>query len=130
MTRRIVAVREDGETLSPVFARAPKFRVEENGRLVEVVSNPYREALPAGPPVADLMSRLGADIVIAGSFGEVAKEELRKRGIRFSTSLSSGSSGRGFTAWLTEKFKWQLIMVGMVGLALLLSYLYEKRRSR
>jgi len=81
-TRTVIAVEEDKETVSRVFARAPYFKVVEDGRVVEVVRNPYVNAVPAGPPAAKLVASYSPDVVVAGSVGPLARKELEDRGIR------------------------------------------------
>lgn len=80
--RYVVAVSEDKETISPVFARAPFFLVFENSRKVAEVANPYVEAVPAGPPAVELVSTYHPEYVVAGSFGAIASNALSDRGIQ------------------------------------------------
>lgn len=90
----MVAVLEDGETISPTFARSPYFKVVEDGETVRVVENPYMDAVPAGPPAAELVAGFNPEVVVAGAFGGNALSVLRSKGIRTSSSLPSlGSSG-------------------------------------
>jgi len=81
--RKVIAVEEDKETVSGVFARAPYFKVVEDGRVIEVVRNPYREAGGgAGPSAARFVASYHPDVVVAGSIGNLARRELESRGIR------------------------------------------------
>lgn len=84
-TRVVYAVEEDKETISSTFARAPFFKVVEDGEVVDIVENPHKDSVPAGPPAAELVASLGASRVVAGSFGRVAEGELRSRGIETGT---------------------------------------------
>jgi len=81
-SRYIVATREDKNTISPTFARAPYFILIEDGKILEEIKNPYTEALPAGPPVVDLVASRNVDEVVAGSFGRTVIEDLNKKGIK------------------------------------------------
>lgn len=80
--RKVIAVEEDKETVARVFARAPYFKVVEDDRVVEVVRNPYVEAVPAGPPAARLVAGYRPELVVAGSIGTLARKELEDRGVR------------------------------------------------
>jgi len=80
--RKVIAVEEDKETVSRVFARAPYFKVVEDDRVLEVVRNPYIEAVPAGPSAARLVASYHPDVVVTGSIGNLARRELESRGIR------------------------------------------------
>jgi len=84
-SRRVIAVEEDKETVSRVFARAPYFKIVEDGRVVGVVRNPYVGAVPAGPPAARFVARYRPSEVVAGSIGPLARRELEKLGIRVLT---------------------------------------------
>jgi len=79
--RKVIAVEEDKETVSRVFARCWYFKVVEDGRTVEIVENPYREVSPAGIPAAEFVKSLGAQQVVAGSFGANAERKLRELGV-------------------------------------------------
>lgn len=80
--RKVIAVEEDRETVSRVFARAAYFKVVEDSRVIDVVKNPYVEALPAGPPAARLVAGYRPEVVVTGSIGPLARKELEDRGIR------------------------------------------------
>ncbi|MCD6325804.1 NifB/NifX family molybdenum-iron cluster-binding protein [Candidatus Bathyarchaeota archaeon] len=83
--RVVYALSEDKESISPLFARAKYFKIVEDGRVVDVIPNPYVEAVPAGPEAVKLIAKYNPDRVVAGNFGPIASEELRKRGIEFTS---------------------------------------------
>ena len=70
------ALAEDKKSISPTFARAFYFKIDD-----KIYENPYREAIPAGPPAADYVASLGAKTVVAGGFGPNASGRLRELGV-------------------------------------------------
>jgi len=80
--RTAVAVEEDKRTVSRVFSRAPYFLIQEDGRTVDVVKNPYTHAWPAAPYVVEMLSKHGVRKVVAGNFGPIALEHLKNKGIQ------------------------------------------------
>lgn len=77
-----MAVERDGETVSRVFARAPYFKVLEDGREIELVPNPYVNDFPAGPKAVELVARYEPDVVEAGGFGAISRRLLEERAIK------------------------------------------------
>jgi len=76
--KRAIALAEDRRSISPVFARAPYFKIDG-----EIVENPYREeAAGAGPKVAEFIAGFGVSEVVAGGFGPLALRRLEELGIR------------------------------------------------
>ena len=66
-------------------ARAPYYLIfNKGGDLLEVVSNPFREATRgAGPKVADFLASKNVSIVVAGDFGHKMKSALDMKGIGY-----------------------------------------------
>ena len=64
-------------------ARAPYYLIfDKRGNLLEVISNPFREAARgAGPKVADLLASKNVSVVVAGNFGHKMKSALDEKGI-------------------------------------------------
>lgn len=81
-TRKVIAVEEDKQTVSRVFARSPYFKIVDDSRVVEVVRNPYVDAVPAGPPAAQLVASYGPSVVVTRAIGRLARKELQDRGIK------------------------------------------------
>jgi len=102
--RVIYAVSEDKESISPVFARAKFFKVVEDGKVIDIIPNPYVESVPAGPEAVDLISKFNPDRVVAGRFGPVASEELRKRGIFFTTETGKINTNKKTLDFSIEDF--------------------------
>jgi len=63
--------------------RAPYYLIfDKRGNLLEVISNPFREAARgAGPKVADLLASKNVSVVVAGNFGHKMKSALDEKGI-------------------------------------------------
>lgn len=74
--------REDSE-ICVQAARAPYFLIFENGELVEVVENTYREERGRGWRIGELLSQKGVEKFIAGNIGENLKRYLEERGIEY-----------------------------------------------
>ena len=132
--KAVVAVEADGETISKTFARSPMFLVTVDGKKVKTIKNLYTEAMPAGPPAAELVAKENPDMVVCQNFGPVAEEVLRKKGIKIvkkSTleELANDPPGRSFYTWLREKLKWQTIMIVILALATGGAYVLEKRKE-
>jgi len=70
------ALAEDKSTISPTFARAFYFKIDD-----KIYPNPYREAVPAGPQAAEYVASLGAKTVVAGGFGPNASRRLKELGV-------------------------------------------------
>ncbi len=81
-----VAVAADGDREdAPVSfraARAPFFLIFEDGRLVEVVRNPFLMGGGAGWRVAELLAGKGIQVFVAGNAGPNLANALQQRGIR------------------------------------------------
>ncbi len=69
--------------ISDNAARAPYYLIfDKGGNLLEVISNPFRDAArSAGPKVADLFVSKNVSVVIAGDFGHKMKSALDEKGI-------------------------------------------------
>ena len=84
-----IAVAADGRAesseVSRAAARSPHFLIfDEDGRLLEAVDNPYRDAARrAGPSVARFLADKGVEIVAAGEFGGRMSQALKGEGIEF-----------------------------------------------
>jgi len=83
--KTITAVETDGQTISKTFARADCFIVKVDGEKIKTIKNPYKEAVPAGPPVAELVANENPDTVISQNFGGIAEAALREKGINLVT---------------------------------------------
>ncbi len=82
-----VAVAADGETpdapVSMRAARAPYFQIYEDGKLVEVIRNPFAVGGGgAGWSVAYMLAEKGVDVFVAGNAGPNLQTALSQRGIR------------------------------------------------
>lgn len=85
---KIVAVaavdRTENSQVSSKAARAPYYLIfEKDGKLLEIISNPYHSAARrAGPKVAGLLAGKNVTVVVAGGFGHRMKAALDGEGIR------------------------------------------------
>ena len=73
----------ENSQISDNAARAPYYLIfDKRGNLLEVISNPFREAARgAGPKVADLLASKNVSVVVAGDFGYKMESALGKMGI-------------------------------------------------
>ncbi len=83
----IVAVATDGDSPdSPVSvraARAPYFQIYKDGKLVEVIRNPFAiGGGGAGWSVAYMLAEKGVNVFVAGNAGPNFQTALAQRGIR------------------------------------------------
>jgi len=83
--KTITAVETDGKTISKTFARADCFIVKVDGEKIKTIKNPYTEAVPAGPPAAELVANENPDTVVSQNFGRIAETALREKGITLVT---------------------------------------------
>ncbi|MGD2269423.1 MAG: NifB/NifX family molybdenum-iron cluster-binding protein [Desulfobacterales bacterium] len=63
--------RTENSQISQIAARAPYYLIfDRSGKLMEVLSNPFRDATRgAGPKVAGLLIEKNVTVVVAGDFG-------------------------------------------------------------
>jgi len=62
---------------------APYFLIfDEKGKLIEAITNPYKEAKNPGPAVADFLAGKGATVVVAEGFGPKIVEVMKGKGIK------------------------------------------------
>jgi len=84
---QIIAVatleKTENSQLSDKAAHAPYYLIfDKGGNLLEVISNPFRDAVrDAGPKVADLLASKNVSVVVAGDFGHKMKSALNEKGI-------------------------------------------------
>lgn len=84
---KIIAVaavdRTGNSQISQIAAHAPYYLIfDKNGKLLEVVSNPFRDAArSAGPQVAALLAEKNVTMMVAGDFGHKLKIALDEKGI-------------------------------------------------
>ena len=84
---QIIAVatleKTENSQISDKAAHAPYYLIFDNGgNLLEVISNPFRDAVRgAGPKVADLLASKNVSVVVAGDFGHKMKSALNEKGI-------------------------------------------------
>ena len=73
----------ENSQISDNAARAPYYLIfDKRGNLLEVITNPFREAARgAGPKMADLLASKNVSVVVAGDFGHKMKSALDKKGI-------------------------------------------------
>ena len=85
----VIAVASDGETLkanvSHTAARGPYFLIiDTNGKLLEVVENPYKETRGgAGVSAANFLAEKDVTILVAGNCGSKMKDALETQKIAF-----------------------------------------------
>ncbi len=82
-----VAVAADGEgpdaPVSMRAARAPYFQIYEDGKLVEVIRNPFAiGGGGAGWSVAYMLAQRGVNVFVAGNAGPNLQMALSQQGIR------------------------------------------------
>lgn len=89
--------RDEKDEISPRPGRARFYLVfDENGELLEVISNPFgRGGGGAGFGVAKMLADKGVDIVVGGQFGENMEGALRDRGLRYHKMVGSVREGLG-----------------------------------
>ncbi len=84
---QIIAVatleKTESSQINDKAARAPYYLIfDKNGNLLEVISNPFRDASRgAGPKAADLLASKNVSVVVAGDFGHKMKSALDEKGI-------------------------------------------------
>ena len=84
---QIIAVatleKTENSQISDKAAHAPYYLIfDKGGNLLEVISNPFRDAARgAGPKVADLLASKNVSVVVAGDFGYKMKSALDEKGI-------------------------------------------------
>jgi predicted Fe-Mo cluster-binding NifX family protein len=84
---RVIAIAASGKLISDSVStqagRSPFFLFFDNqGRLVETVANPYKDAANAGIPTLDFLASKGAKVLVAESFGPKIIEVMKEKGIR------------------------------------------------
>ena len=55
---------------------------DEKGKLIESITNPYKEAENPGPAVADFLASKGVTIIVATGFGDRIVQVMKSKGIR------------------------------------------------
>jgi len=72
----------EGATVSTRAAKCPYFLIfDKNGELIEVIDNPYKDAIrDAGTSAANFLVQKDVDIIVAGSFGLKMIDALRSNG--------------------------------------------------
>jgi predicted Fe-Mo cluster-binding NifX family protein len=89
---KIIAVaavdRTGNSQISQAAGHAPYYLIfDKNGKLLEVVSNPFRDAASgAGPKVAGLLAEKNVTVVVAGDFGYKMKIALDEKVISHLTA--------------------------------------------
>ncbi len=70
--------------ISNKAAHAPYYLIfDKGGKLLEVISNPFRDAARgAGPKAADLLAEKNVTVVVAGAFGYKMAKALEAKGIK------------------------------------------------
>jgi len=86
-TSNMIAVAASDKTASAAVSsqagRSPFFLLfDKQGRLVEAVSNPYKDSANAGIPVLDFLAGKGATVVVAEGFGSRIVGEMKSKGMR------------------------------------------------
>ena len=90
---KIIAVaavdRTENSQISQIAGHAPYYLIfDKNGKLLEVVPNPFRDAARgAGPKVAGLLAEKNVTVVVAGDFGQKMKIALDEYGINYLTAV-------------------------------------------
>jgi len=85
-----IAVASEGKTkeglVSGVYGRAGYFLIFEGGKLVKVISNPFKMGGGgAGFGVTQMLVNEGVELVVAGNFGEKVLGFLEEKGIKRKT---------------------------------------------
>jgi predicted Fe-Mo cluster-binding NifX family protein len=69
--------------VSSQAGRSPFFLLfDRQGRLVEAVANPYKDAANAGIPTLDFLAGKGVKTVVAEGFGSRIVEVMKSKGMR------------------------------------------------
>ena len=82
-----IAVAADNKTakasVSNMAAKCPYYLIFNNkGELIEVIDNPYKDAVRnAGPTAANFLAQRGIDIIVAESFGSKMINTLENKGV-------------------------------------------------
>ena len=85
---QIIAVatfeKTENSQISDRAAHAPYYLIfDKRGKLLEVISNPFRDAATGtGPKVADLLAAKNVTVMVAGAFGYKMTKALEAQGIR------------------------------------------------
>jgi predicted Fe-Mo cluster-binding NifX family protein len=84
---RVIAIAASGKLISDSVSaqagRSPFFLFFDNqGSLVEAVTNPYKDAANAGIPTLDFLASKGIKVLVAESFGPKIIEVMKDKGIR------------------------------------------------
>ncbi|RLG21447.1 hypothetical protein DRN74_02700 [Candidatus Micrarchaeota archaeon] len=75
--------RDENSMVSNIGGRAPYYLIFEDGKLVEVISNPFRiGGGGAGFSVARMLADRGVNKVIAGRMGPNMRAALLERGVK------------------------------------------------
>jgi len=86
---QIIAVatleKTENSQISDKAAHAPYYLIfDKSGNLLEVISNPFRDAARgAGPKVADFLAGKNVTVVVAGAFGYKMAKALEEKGIKY-----------------------------------------------
>jgi predicted Fe-Mo cluster-binding NifX family protein len=83
----LIAVAASDRTASaPVSSqagRSPYFLLfDKQGRFIEAVSNPYKDAANAGIPTLDFLASKGVKVVVSEGFGSKIVGEMKSKGMR------------------------------------------------
>ncbi|MCD6478059.1 MAG: NifB/NifX family molybdenum-iron cluster-binding protein [Candidatus Aenigmarchaeota archaeon] len=81
--------KDENSQISMAGGRAPYYLIFEDGKLVKVISNPFRiGGGGAGFGVAEMLADEGVDVVISGKFGGNMKGALESKGIKYKEMLN------------------------------------------
>ena len=76
--------KDENARISMTAGRAPYYIIAEDEKIVKVISNPFfHGGGRAGPGVAEILSKEGVELVVAGNIGPNMKMALQTKGIRF-----------------------------------------------
>jgi len=80
----VAAIDKTGSAaVSSQAGRSPYFLLfDRQGRLVEAVSNPYKDSANAGVPTLDFLAGKGVKVVVAEGFGSKIVGEMKGKGMR------------------------------------------------
>lgn len=86
-TANMIAVaasdKAESAAVSSQAGRSPFFLLfDRQGRLVEAVSNPYKDSPNAGVPTLEFLAGKGVQVVVAEGFGAKIVGEMRSKGMR------------------------------------------------
>jgi len=85
--REKIAVAANGQTseasVSAQAGRAPFFLFfDENGKLIEAITNPAKDSQNSGIAVADFLAGKGVTVVVAEAYGPQIVQVMKSKGIR------------------------------------------------